>query len=327
MCFFNDKFWGRKTNYPQSIHHFESALLKRNLGAIFLIIFLIVLPSRLYAEASGPDYFELKSSKAIQLYANTEDEQKTLGLIYPKTRFLRNMACKDMPTFPEWQKNRNPQNRKPKNNGWCQVEFAGQVGWVPAQHLTEQSDYSASFDCRQAKGAVEEAICADTHLKALDYMLNMIYMQALNKAESFNQEANQQAQMLKAFQRGWIKGRNECWKSEGEMKECIIDSYQRRILTLQVEWQLIEPASASSYQCQPSNESIHIASYRSQYMPVIAAGFLGELKVMMAEEMKQATTFEGGFGSTITIDPYGLIMRWSQDESQQKCSPIQKEPI
>lgn len=62
-------------------------------------------------------------------------------------------------------------------------------------------------------------------------------------------------------------------------------------------------------------------------MPAIAAEFLGVRKVMMSKELQKVTTFEGEFGSTITIDPYGLIIHWSQDKSQQKCSIIQKEPI
>ena len=34
--------------------------------------------------------------------------------------------------------------------------------------------------------------------------------------------------MLKAEQRGWIKGRNDCWKSD-DMRGCVANEYRYRI--------------------------------------------------------------------------------------------------
>lgn len=51
------------------------------------------------------------------------------------------------------------------------------------------------------------------------------YNTALKKAGS-------QAKMLKAEQRGWIKGRNDC--STDDKQACIRDSYKQRLVELLV---------------------------------------------------------------------------------------------
>jgi uncharacterized protein len=43
--------------------------------------------------------------------------------------------------------------------------------------------------------------------------------------------------MLKAHQRGWIKGRNECWKADDE-KKCMADEYRLRIKELKEKYGL-----------------------------------------------------------------------------------------
>ncbi len=82
-----------------------------------------------------------------------------------------------------------------------------------------------SFDCSKAEGAAEEAICQSDALAALDNELARLYRLAL---EEPNLTADEKKQ-LKAMQRGWIKGRNECWKSDLPMEQCVADSYAMRI--------------------------------------------------------------------------------------------------
>jgi uncharacterized protein len=59
-----------------------------------------------------------------------------------------------------------------------------------------------SFDCAKAAGSVEELICKDDELAALDRKMTEVYETALKKTP--NSELN----ALKVFQRGWVKGRN-----------------------------------------------------------------------------------------------------------------------
>ena len=66
-----------------------------------------------------------------------------------------------------------------------------------------------SFDCAKvAPGSVEALVCQDAALAAADRKLAQVFAQAQASA------GNVHPPMLRAEQRGWIKGRDECWKSE-----------------------------------------------------------------------------------------------------------------
>jgi uncharacterized protein len=89
-----------------------------------------------------------------------------------------------------------------------------------------------SFDCAKvAKQSCEGIICSSNTLMDLDRELSDIYKKALIKAPKED--------MLKAYQRGWIKGRNECWKvndAEGYM----LDLYHHRMQELKEKYHLID---------------------------------------------------------------------------------------
>ena len=59
-------------------------------------------------------------------------------------------------------------------------------------------------------GIIEEMICFDKGLSALDRRPAEVYTIAIEKA------VNKHPPILKPEQRGWIKGRNDCWKSDEE---------------------------------------------------------------------------------------------------------------
>jgi uncharacterized protein len=62
-----------------------------------------------------------------------------------------------------------------------------------------------SFDCsKAATGSMEALICRDSGLARLDRQLAQVYSAAQEKAK------NEHPPTLRAEQRGWIKGRDEC---------------------------------------------------------------------------------------------------------------------
>ncbi|MCG6897211.1 MAG: lysozyme inhibitor LprI family protein [Thiocapsa sp.] len=82
-----------------------------------------------------------------------------------------------------------------------------------------------SFDCSNASHEAEELICKDSELASLDRSLAELYAAALK-----NTPAGEQG-TLKAEQRGWVKGRNDCWKSD-DQRGCIKAEYESRISEL-----------------------------------------------------------------------------------------------
>lgn len=112
-------------------------------------------------------------------------------------------------------------NRK---HGICQPE--DNVDYSPAK---KSANVGPSYSCSAVqKGSAEDIICQSPSLSAMDMKLNGIFKQALAKSKN--------DPMLKAEQRGWIKGRNECWKEKDNEPACIARSYNERMTELQNKW-------------------------------------------------------------------------------------------
>jgi uncharacterized protein len=122
-----------------------------------------------------------------------------------------------------------------------------------------------TFNCAKAQGEVEELICSDASLAALDRQLELVYKAASAKAKGNGKLATR----LREDQRGWVKGRNDCWKANGQqtwitatwtvdtVKGCVDAQYRLRTSELQSVWRLVPPKTVS-FACQdnPANEVV-----------------------------------------------------------------------
>lgn len=99
-----------------------------------------------------------------------------------------------------------------------------------------------SFDCTKAAGAVETLICQDAGLALLDNELAALYPKAIADLSAA------QVKRERAMQRGWIKGRNDCWKGE-DLRQCVEDSYRQQITELQIKGGQLMVPSPINYQC------------------------------------------------------------------------------
>ncbi len=81
---------------------------------------------------------------------------------------------------------------------------------------------SPSFNCAKASSTVEKLICSDPGLAELDRSLASLYGTVLKNTPAGEQK------MLKAEQRGWVKGRDDCWKSD-DLRDCVASEYRLRI--------------------------------------------------------------------------------------------------
>lgn len=120
-----------------------------------------------------------------------------------------------------------------------------------------------AFDCARAKGTVQQLICKDAGLAALDRRLDGVYKGAVAKAKGA------MLGLLKSEQRGWIKGRDECWKATkatptyltesvvvDDPRTCTEWAINLRISELQVSFQLVPAKPVVAYGCNgnPANE-------------------------------------------------------------------------
>jgi uncharacterized protein len=114
-----------------------------------------------------------------------------------------------------------------------------------------QADTPA-FNCKAKElSSAEKLICEDEALIALDHELNSVF----EKARALDKKVVGGA--LLAEQRGWIKGRNDCWK-ESDLRACIVGAYRRRTAELQAKYRLLSPIASVPYSCDgnPAHELI-----------------------------------------------------------------------
>ncbi len=97
--------------------------------------------------------------------------------------------------------------------------------WAIASALPSAAASDApSFDCAKANGAAEKLVCSDAQLAALDRETARLFNLALH-GKHMNETRRRE---LVTYQRGWIKGRNDCWKA-GDLRRCVLDEYAIRI--------------------------------------------------------------------------------------------------
>jgi uncharacterized protein len=83
--------------------------------------------------------------------------------------------------------------------------FYVSLAFVPGVALAQ--GMAPAFDCAKATGEVERLVCSDGALAALDHRMTAVYGKAMKRWPAG------EAARQRALQRGWIKGRNDCWKA------------------------------------------------------------------------------------------------------------------
>jgi uncharacterized protein len=143
-----------------------------------------------------------------------------------------------------------------------------------------------AYDCRKASGSIEKLICADPELGALDRTLAVVYSAALRKA------ANERPPVLRAEQRGWIKGRNDCWKAE-DRQQCAMESYRLRIAELQARYRLIPVSASATYVCAGVSRNEVIANFFQTDPPSLIAERGDSVSLMFQQPAASGIRYQG----------------------------------
>lgn len=172
---------------------------------------------------------------------------------------------------------------------------------------------SPSFDCSKVEeNSIEETICNDEQLSRLDLELAEVYKEAEKEA------VNEKPPVLKAEQRGWIKGRNDCWKAEN-VKDCIKTNYQLRIAELQAKYRLIYNSGPLFYTCDnnPANELV-ITLFGTDPRTLIAE--YGDQTSLMYKQPNGPSMTYKGQNQTVWIKGHKVIeVQWGFDAETMKC--------
>jgi uncharacterized protein/heat shock protein HslJ len=142
---------------------------------------------------------------------------------------------------------------------------------VPAASAARQAQ--PAFDCSKASGQVETLICGDAALATLDRRMAEVYNAAMKQWPA------DVAAEQRAVQRGWIKGRNDCWK-DADPRACTEREYRTRIVELQIQsGQLMAPTPVG-YACAGGESKPFAATFYADTDPKSAVLTWGDDQVI-----------------------------------------------
>lgn len=173
-----------------------------------------------------------------------------------------------------------------------------------------------SFDCDTAEdGSIERLICDDAGLAALDRALSEVYAAAGKKAH------NEHPPLLKAEQRGWIKGRNDCWKSD-DQRQCVLDAYNQRIVELQARYRLVPARGPVRYACDGDPRNEVIATFFETEPPSLIAERGDSSSLMKQRPSGSGTRYQGRNESLWEHQGSAKII-WGYGATPMSCEVIQ----
>lgn len=176
---------------------------------------------------------------------------------------------------------------------------------------------SPSFDCSKVdKGSIEELVCQSPELTDLDLKLADAYKAASQKA------VNQQPNLLKAEQRGWIKGRNDCWKSDNR-NACVADSYRQRTAELQARYQLIAGKAPVHYACDGNPAKEVIATFYPTEPKSVLVEFGDSSSLMFLQPSGNGSQYLGR-NETLTEEQDVTTVVWGYEAPEMKCKALDK---
>jgi len=177
---------------------------------------------------------------------------------------------------------------------------------------------SPSFDCQSVEvGSIEDMVCKDDELATLDRKLADVYASARQIA------VNEHPPILKAEQRGWIKGRNDCWKSQ-DRRKCVEASYRLRIAEIQARYRLVPVTETVRYVCEgnPANEVI--ATFFQTDPPTVIAERGDSVSMMYLQPSGSGAKYQGR--NEILWEHHGEArIVWGYDAREMHCQIMPME--
>jgi len=191
------------------------------------------------------------------------------------------------------------------SEAWC--------GYVDGLLWPErEAGLGPSFDCNRVEtGSIAAQVCVDPQLAALDRHLADVYAAAQSRA------SNEHPPVLRAEQRGWIKGRDDCWKSD-DQAGCIRESYRLRIAELQARYRLVPFTGPVFYTCEgnPAHEVV-ATFFRTEPATLIAE--LGDSVSLMIIQRSASGAKYRGRNESLWEHQGEARITWGYDAPEWLC--------
>ena len=168
-----------------------------------------------------------------------------------------------------------------------------------------------AFDCTKADGTIEELICQDEKLAELDRKLAEVFTAAARKA------TNEHPPVLKAEQRGWIKGRNACWKSD-DPRACTETEYRHRIAELQARYRLVPEKGPFWFACDGDPRNELVVTFFETDPPTLIAERGDGVSFMIQQPSGSGTKYQGR-NETFWEHQGEATIVWGYDAPEMRC--------
>lgn len=157
-----------------------------------------------------------------------------------------------------------------------------------------------AFDCGKAKTSAENLVCQDLALSSLDWRLAERFASALQVVQGLENGSVKAEKGLRAHQRGWIKGRDDCWKAD-DQRECVEFSYLQREGELVSKWLLDDPSGVAFWACGGNVGNEVTTYFFATELPSVRFERGDEVDTGFLEPTASGSRYAGSFGRLIWI--------------------------
>ena len=178
-----------------------------------------------------------------------------------------------------------------------------------------------SFDCSRAGSEAEELVCSDPELAALDRRLAERYAAALAAAEALDAGADAAVADLKSMQRGWIGGRDDCWKAD-DKRACVELAYLRREGELVAGFLLEAPTGSARWMCGGNPANDLYAAFFDTELPSVRLEYGDSIDTGSLVRTGSGSRYDASFGRYIWMKGDDATFVWSEGE-EQSCTVIE----
>ncbi|MEQ9695906.1 MliC family protein [Shimia sp. SDUM112013] len=182
-----------------------------------------------------------------------------------------------------------------------------------------------SFDCAKAESSAEKLVCENAELARLDRQVADSYSAALAAARGLDAGAAEAEDLLRATQRGWVKGRDECWKA-ADLTDCVTFAYQSRNNELVTQWMLHPPRATAFWACDgnPANEVVTM--FYDTELPSVRFERGDSIDTGNLVRTASGSKYEGSFGRSIWIKGDAATYRDPDpDGTTYQCTLVREE--
>lgn len=180
-----------------------------------------------------------------------------------------------------------------------------------------------SFDCANAESSAEQLVCDDTQLAEHDLRLAERFAAALAAVRSLDAGSAKAEADLRTTQRGWIKGRDDCWKAD-DLRTCVEQSYLTREAELVALWLLEPPTATTFWVCSSPADEI-VTMFFDTPLPALRLEIGDRISTASLVRAASGSRYEGAFGEMLWIKGDAAQYRAPDPDGTEKTCTLAAE--